>query len=175
MSKQPTPEFHSLMQQAAGFAQSKFRDDGNVQPMWIAETDMGEKFVIATPFGDEGQKAQVVTLLRQMFAERSVVRYAFMTEAWSVAMSESEMKDEGTNRPPPSKHPRRREVLILLGEDRDTKVAAFTQFFILRPEDGTPTLQEDPSVAGLSTAETAQKFGGLFSRMFKDVKPPTKH
>jgi hypothetical protein len=113
-----------------------FHESGEVSPMWHAVNGKDENVVIATPWRDDNEKDAVVCELRHYFRAHRVKRFAFIVEAWIVqARTEREVR-EG---PLPSKHPDRREVLMITAEDRDgTQIMGM--YYILRPEHGPARL-----------------------------------
>jgi hypothetical protein len=107
-------------------------DDHEVLPMWHAIQGNGEHILIATPWESDDEKEIAIGALRQMFVERHVKRFAFIVEAWV-----AEVKN--LDGPRPSKHPDRREVLMISAEDRSGE-SIMGYYYILRPEHGPPKL-----------------------------------
>jgi hypothetical protein len=111
-------------------------DDHEVLPMWHAVQGNGEHVLIATPWQDDTEKQIAVEMLRDLFREKQVKRFVFIVEAWIARVKSMREVEEG---PPPSKHPDRREVLMITAEDRSGETI-FGQYYILRPEHGPPKL-----------------------------------
>ena len=139
MTNQPS------LQQLFDFAKKQaflmFHKRGEVLPMWHAIAGNGEHMLIATPFGDDDDKDGTMTALRAMFAERRVTQYVFVCEAWTLKLSEPQSRLLLQEIPRPSEHEDRREVLRVNAEDRAGNVLS-GQYYILRPEHGTPTLSK---------------------------------
>ena len=111
-------------------------DDHEVHPMWHAVMGNGEHMLIATPWQDDTEKEIALEMLRSVFRQHHVKRFAFIVEAWLAVAATKEEVFEG---PRPSEHPDRREVLMVTAEDRDGSQIMGT-YYILRPEHGPPKL-----------------------------------
>jgi hypothetical protein len=79
-------------------------------------------------------KDLIVAGVRRLFRKHQVIRYAFLTEGWMVDVKGGELPAT-----PPSKHPDRREILLVQAGDRHRR-SLIVSYYILRPEHGAPTL-----------------------------------
>jgi hypothetical protein len=102
-----------LVDHVVDFATETFRERGEVAPMWIAETKTGQRIPVMTPMDTSEQKDMVAKGLRRLFKAQGVVRYAFMSESWMVDVRGREDLPGLT----PSKHPDRREILMVSAAD----------------------------------------------------------
>lgn len=96
------------------FVQSTF-DEREMMPMFIAQSESDEIYCIATPFSNTGEKNAVVAAMREMFKLKKIIRYVFISEAWA---STAKTKKEADEALPPSMDPNRKEIVIIVGEDR---------------------------------------------------------
>lgn len=128
------------MTDAAEFAQKQFNETGALTPMWIADTEDNQRLVIATPWGSGGEKDKIMLGLRRIFAEKRVVQFAFMTEAWILVARDGKMPDAVRRGGSLENHPDRREILMVRAENKERSL--MRTFYILRPEHGKPTLKE---------------------------------
>ena len=131
-------KLQELFDIAAANAARMFNEDPDheVLPMWHAVQGNGEHMLIATPWKDDTEKMITVDMLRRVFREHHVKRFAFIVEAWLATLKTKREVDEG---PRPSEHPDRREVLMVTAEDRDGS-QIMGVYYILRPEHGPPKL-----------------------------------
>jgi hypothetical protein len=120
-------------------------DDHVVLPMWHAVQGNGEHILIATPWDGDDEKDMTVAMLRSVFRQKHVKRFAFIVEAWTAKVTPPERittAEQGYleyDGPRPSEHPDRREVLMITAEDRSGE-SIMGMYYILRPEHGPPTL-----------------------------------
>lgn len=135
-----TMDLQQLFDFAAKSAANIFNDTGEVMAMWHAVAGNGENVIIATPWRNDDQKDATIRALRQVFAAKQVKRFAFVCEAWMATADPSQGRTAATySGVMPSKHPDRREVLMIRAEDRDGSMLA-GMYYILRPECGPAKL-----------------------------------
>jgi cob(I)alamin adenosyltransferase len=112
-----------------------FNQTGIVAPTWYAITAVGALLELPVPHLDKDIAAAMV---RAYFKLHDVVRYVFVTEAWTVSQSNVEdvealvkkIEERGA-----AAHPDRVEVVIIAGEDRDAgELIAHRR--IVRPRQG---------------------------------------
>jgi hypothetical protein len=140
-------------------ARTSFKKYGAVATGWLCETDDGNKFVLYTPWPDRKSKIAHDAYLRQLFFEKGVVRYVFVAESWL-------LDDTATSGGPPE----RREVIMLIGEDRDTEEVLTRLRYILRPTNGAATLS--PRVSDTKGDRPSGHFCNMFER---ELREPTRH
>lgn len=148
-----------MLDHASQFASDAFRMVGEVRPMFIAVARDGDEpslMVIACEWKDDDEKAQVLAGARRLFAEHSVERYAFLSEAWTVVMTEREFRQ---GKVPPSKSDQRQEVLHVMVCDTDGAVKART-FPILRDEKGARLGQPGEPIGGPSAGRLTELLSG---------------
>jgi hypothetical protein len=127
------------LQELFDFAQTRaadmFKQSGSLAPFWHAVAGNGEHLLICTPWDNDEDKEFAVQALRELFADKQVTQYVFISEAWLVSVP------VGTkvNSVRASTHKDRREVLRVQAEDDQGRVLS-GQFYILRPEHGEVTL-----------------------------------
>lgn len=116
-----------------------FAEQGELIPMWDVFTADGKRGIIGTPFSGEASKEAITYALRQMFEEFGVVRYVFVTEAWTLRQGLSEAETRKALKASLENHPDRREIIQLTGEDTESgQILAFRE--IIRNADGSATL-----------------------------------
>jgi hypothetical protein len=131
------------------------KEGAEMVPTWHIQTPKGEPDIIAaTPWGDDDDKAMVVSLMRFMLKEKKAESYSFMSEAW--------VATEDVNHPTglmPRDREDRREVVIINAYDR-LGMGTMRVYEIKRGPDGIVTeLVMDPPLDG---------FSGRLANLFKD-------
>jgi|SRR5215831_10848262 len=105
-----------FVERASERAEFLFRKDGYLSPIWHAVRRDGTSFVMPQPAED---KDTAVALMSALFDIEDVVRFVFMDEAWILtsddAPAEEMMKIARSGGI--SKHPNKREILMLAAED----------------------------------------------------------
>lgn len=153
----PFKTLEDLLKHGAEFAADCFKKAGGLEPMWICQTMAGELIIVGGEMPDHmgSGRDKLALVLKKVFHEHNVVRYVFMTEAWSY---------EGTEMPASIKagasiesHPDRRELISLAGEDKSGK-HLIGAMYILRPEQGPAKLSEFKIFA-------SGHVGGRFARL----------
>lgn len=131
----PLTELQDFFAIAAENVSRIFRESGEAMPMWHAVDGNNEHILIATPWENDDEKDAASEALHEIFKEKRVKRFAFICEAWVVQAASAETALDTR----PSKHPDRREVLMISAENREgNSLSGF--FYILRPEHDKPTL-----------------------------------
>jgi hypothetical protein len=118
---------------AAENAKSIFEQSGEVHPMWHVVDGDNQNILIATPWSSDEEKEAITFSLRLLFRQQRVKRLAFIVEAWIVSARTERISS------PPSKHPDRREVVMITAEDRDGS-SLHGMYYVLRPEHGPAKL-----------------------------------
>jgi hypothetical protein len=131
-------ELEQLLDFAQGFVAKQYLEAGEMCPMWHAQTETGENFLVMTPFENTEEKEFVSTNIKRMFLEKKVVRFVFMSEVWFKVYDHDH--EPGLERPV-SAEPDRKEAVFLLGEDRDTGQSMTVTLEIDRST-GKPVLKE---------------------------------
>lgn len=128
------PELKELFHVASRFVADRFRQTGQIMPMFHAVASDGQHLIIAPPARD---KAASVILMKALFSIRGVVRYVFFDEGWMLKSEEPIKRSDYADGL--EHHPDRREVVFFTGESRQHG-CALAHRFILRPEHGRATL-----------------------------------
>jgi len=131
-------ELKKEIESASAWADAVFAEAGEILPMWAAVTAKDEHFIVPSTFPDKDVAASV---LRDFFKEKDVVRYLFITEAWTCTTDDQEvakramawMRAGNTL----EDFPDRKEILAFTGEDESGWMSAHRE--IIRGE-GKPTL-----------------------------------
>lgn len=121
----------------ARIAVKNFMRDGELDPpSWLIENEEGKRLLLATPM--EGKDMAVV--VRHAIREFGGVRYATSMESWFLEYGKDEVMPANVR---PSESPRRREGLIIYGEDNkgDAHCIAYE---IKRDKNGKPSLEKMP-------------------------------
>lgn len=106
-----------------------------VLPVWIIENATGQSAVIATPFCNDDEQAAAFAKVREIMHEMNAVRYVFVSEGYAMLATLAET----TTIDSVKDHPRRMEVIGVLGEDLTGTLHLSRR--VVRPEDGgMPTL-----------------------------------
>lgn len=116
MNDKPKPQsVEELMDFAEKQARAIIEEKGDeAQSMFLAQTLDNQMLVIAALWANEYEKVQILEGVKKLFKEKNVDRYVHISEAW--ASSNMQRHEQGFT---PSQDPDRREVLIILGVDRN--------------------------------------------------------
>lgn len=123
------------------FAAQTFADKGGVYPMWHAVDANGDVMLIASPFtGDTFEesvenKDMVALALRELFREKGVTHYGFVTEAWMLDAKNRRDLPDGSFEHVPG----RKEILMVIVENAAHESFGLTAE-ILRPDGQKPKL-----------------------------------
>src|SRR5262245_24092779 len=136
----PHMTLDEIFQHGVETAQTLFAAQGEVHPMWIAQTSSGEVLPLIAPIGDRDSKDAVVGMIKAIFKQHEVVRYVSLLEAWTLELKrDRDLPLSVRLGAPISQHPERREIVALAAEDK-TEGMLTGMFYILRPEHGKATL-----------------------------------
>jgi hypothetical protein len=129
-----TMNLKELIQFASAQAETIFRRNGELLPMWHAIKADGEQLIVPSPPCDD--KDVSVGLIKALFELENVETYVFMSEAWMLRTT-----TDGVPRGNDSleHHPDRREAIMFAAENRDGEEQTACRF-ILRPENGKAKL-----------------------------------
>ncbi len=121
----------------------QYAEQGEIQPMWIAETNDGEILVLATPeYGDPATKPAIEQVIRNLFKENEVWRYCFVFEAWFHTADSKEKIDAAIDRyGSVSQMPERQEAINVIVEESGKMPIGHT-IVITRDENGKGHLSE---------------------------------
>lgn len=125
-----TPE--KLGDMLSDFILRQFDAEGEVMPMFHAVCANGEHLVCATMWENEAEKIDTLNHLREVFLERGVTFYAFVSEAWVARYDSTADRMNGLS---PSQRSDRDEIVLMHICDKDG-VQVFRQWRIVRPWDG---------------------------------------
>jgi len=119
-------------------AQVLFAAQGEVHPMWLAQTTTGEILPIIAPMHEREDKDSLVDGIRAIFKQKDVIRYVSLLEAWMLEMKNQPLPASVRLGAPISQHPERREIIAIAAEDKTDMLTGM--FYILRPEHGKAQL-----------------------------------
>lgn len=123
------------------FAQHAFKEQGEIYPMWICETELGDFIPIVMPIPEHKERDEFVANLKKVLKENKVCRYVSMLESWLHTVED----------PPTTK-----EIVLITAEDiSGTEKAGM--FLIERKDKKAPTLAKFD--------EDGTFLGGRFSRL----------
>ena len=108
-----------LVEHADEFAIEAFYNRGEVTAMFIAVQADSKLMAIAAPWTDEKSKVETLKAVRALFEKNHVVRYALISEAWTVVRNLNE-----PDGPPPSECADRKEVLWVTAAEKDGRTLA---------------------------------------------------
>jgi hypothetical protein len=108
--------------------------EAELLPVFLLITADGEAMLAPTPWGDEDDKAFMLSVLRTMMKAKNVVRYSMVSEAWA-ARQPADWKPGQDLGPMPSERPDRKEVVIAVAADKDHTISR--SWDIVRGESGT--------------------------------------
>lgn len=131
-------DLKALIRLASSNADAIFGMTGQILPMYHAVSGEGEHMIIPQPDPDKDIAA---AMIRELFAERDIIYYVFLSEAWLLDTTKDmpqpdlgKIVAEGLEH-----HPDRREVVAFSAESRDGG-SQTARRYILRPEHGRATL-----------------------------------
>ena len=151
--REAVPDLDAILDIGIDYAKSRFAENHEVRPMWIAETNDNTLMMVPGLIEDKDEQ---IAALRAIFKAKHVVRYVMIQEAWMVELRPDNVASIAAAKlMAPSKHPDRREVLIVHAESKTECTSA--TYYILRPERGTPTLSP-PKFAPRSTFSEGRMF-----------------
>lgn len=141
-----------------------FKKDGEIgTPIWFLENNNNDLILVATPFENNHTKDMAVLAVKEVIKEHNVVRYLFITETWFVSENIKDKPKTPWKQPLetiiPSKHPDRKEAVVVTGEDRETGENLMILLEIDRSGD-KPILKENDMSAEMSVNS------GRFTNMF---------
>ena len=132
-------DLKELIKFVSPLAEKIFRQTGQLQPMWHAVTALDQTLIIPQPAADKNLAA---ALIRLEFKVRNVDHYVFMSEAWILNATKSDISardlraiaSEGL-----AEHPDRREIIMFSAENSRGETLTALRY-ILRPEHGRAKL-----------------------------------
>jgi len=117
----------------------RFKDVGQIGPMYHAITESGVHFVFPAPFVRD--KDTSVDMVRAFFRQERVVAYIFMDEAWALLGEGITQEDIAfCNREGVHAHPKRAEIITFIAEDDQCTITGYQR--IIRPPKGKAKLGE---------------------------------
>lgn len=136
----PFKTLEDFIRHGADFAASTFNDAGQLEPMWICETKTGDMIIVGgeMPPHIGNDRDRLAAILKAAFRAHGVVRYVFMTEAWSY--EGKEMPASIAAGASIESHPDRNEVISLVAEEPGKHLMGVMH--ILRPEHGRAKLTD---------------------------------
>jgi hypothetical protein len=131
-------QLRQLIEYASGFAEGVMAKDGYVASLWHCVKADGQQIVTPHPAGD---KDLANAMMRAFFDLHDVVRYVYLGEAWTLLQPESEqaVNDWIAKHGSLKDHPRRKEVVQLMGEDSECGQHIWWRE-IIRPKNRKPYL-----------------------------------
>jgi hypothetical protein len=133
---------HEFLEAVSRRAEVVFKKRGMLRPMWHFVNDDGSHVLMPSPRTDKDTAAALVRSLLVMKPE--IARYAFMDEAWSLAVVDpdeaegkrvmAQVNDHGLQ-----DHPDREEIVMFSCEDRGGGFLVARRQ-IIRPAGGKPRL-----------------------------------
>ena len=153
-----------LFNHGKDFAAKCFKENGQVTPMWIFETESGSHVPLTIPCSMMKDKDAVAEAVRKTLKYAKAVRYVSLLEAWSVmGESKEEMKRliDNIEEVPIREHPKRQEVIQVLAQDKHNM--RIGHYFISRDKTGKGRLSEFKEIKGFDRME------GTFSNFLDDA------
>ena len=156
--EKPDPErLEALAQQAQDYALHMMRTTGSVPPTAIADTPEGFVFSMPTALTDDAAKDRFAEVTRVIAVAQNARALVMIAEAWARLPDASGHLDTAT---PPSQAPDRKEVVVLILEDRSHNATRMLP--ILRDDAGAFTAFGEPGP--LQFGESQGRFAGLMPR-----------
>ncbi len=75
-----------MLEYALDYVKSTY-DGSELMPAWIGQTPDGEMIYIASPWANNVEKRAAVRVVADLFRKHGVIRYANITEAWTLDVS----------------------------------------------------------------------------------------
>jgi hypothetical protein len=148
---------------ASAQAETIFRRNGELLPMYHAITADGQNVVIPQPGVD---KDFAVGLVKAAFELQNVETYVFFSEAWRLDTTRERDPDmSGIVRNGLEDHPDRREIVAFSAENRDGEMLTACRY-ILRPEHGKAKLSP-LEFDDMSNVTSSGRMVGLLKRREK--------
>jgi hypothetical protein len=132
---------------------------GEHLPVWLLETEEDIQ-IVATPFGSYREKEAVAFFLRNVIPHLGVIRFAFITEAWTYSARADEV--DIVNPTLPSEHPDREECVFIIGEDTNGEDMFLARMIIREP--GKPPRLAAPEKLDQMTNVLSGVFDNLLGR-----------
>lgn len=155
-------KLEALMQHAADGAIKNFYENGELVPIWLAEINGQERgILIPTPFASTEEQHRYRAAVREIFQEKDVVRYAFVSEIWHKVLERKNVLELPVNL---EEDPEHREAILVSGEDKETGEIVSWMYEVTRNGD-TATVGEKRDMG-------KPAFGGS---MFRDEQSRTSH
>jgi len=131
-----TKSLRELIEWASEQIGQRFKHVGRIYCMWHAETETETLIITAEAPNKDAAAAALTTLFRK----QGVVRYLFIDEAWTMEYDAGIAPDElqRIQRDGVSRHPNRREIVMIYAEDKDGVQQATRD--IIRPAKGKARL-----------------------------------
>jgi hypothetical protein len=129
-------QLRQMLDGASDWALRCFKQNEAVAQVWFAVTASGERFATVPPVPEDPDLS--VAMIRALFSLRDVVRYVWVSEAWTVLVvgdSEAEIAQRIGAR----NHPDRVEVVAFSGEDQESRQLTAHRR-IIRPQKAKPYL-----------------------------------
>lgn len=160
-------KLQAMADKLMGFGETIFNEHGPdyLTPMWHGQSESEPDLIIVTPYVP-GVKDEISNLLKAKFRAAGVIRAGHLTEAWlRIAGPEDVGIDRNVLDGNVSAHPDRREVMLVMCEDKAGNVIQLIRY-ILRPEHGKPCLM--PVEATMSGLLDSKEMTGRFTHMLAD-------
>src|SRR5262245_44056460 len=161
----PHMTLDEIFEHGARTAKDLFAAQGEVHPMWIAQTRSGEIMPIIAPISGPESKDAIIGIVKGIFKKNDVVRYVSLVEAWCLDVKDGTFPASVRLGAPISQHPERREIIGIQAEDSKDGIVT-GMFFILRPEHGKAMLS--PLKRMSEGTMHAGRFVGLLNQQAKN-------
>jgi hypothetical protein len=129
-------QLREMFDGASDWAFKCFKQTGGIVQFWFVATANGEHFAVPPPLPQDPDAS--VILIRALFSMRDVIRYVFVSEAWTVDTTDAN-EAEIARRLGARNHPRRVEVVAFSGEDHESRNLTARRR-IIRPQNAKPYL-----------------------------------
>jgi hypothetical protein len=143
-----TVSLEALLRRASKMAEQAFNKMGTLEPIWLVETaDQRQETIVVPIWVPEGMterkyKDRQAAVMREIFKDRGVVRYARAVEAWTSKMPAARDFDEAVDLAAQqgsiANDPQRDEVVMVDAGDGREYLCALRE--IIRPHHGKPYL-----------------------------------
>jgi hypothetical protein len=134
----PQDELRTLIEIASAIAERAFQHTGGrIIPMWHAVAADGKIQILPAPH--DLDQFDITQSLRDHFAENNIVRYVFISEAWSLRTDDVAEYNKWRREYRSLKdHPKRKEIMTFFAED--LTMAMIAERAIIRPSREPPRL-----------------------------------